>query len=105
MATTIAAAYAEVEPGGVRELHWHANANEAQYDIPGQTQMTVLAADSTAGTFDDQLGEVGFLPRTMGHDIENAGMTKRQVLELWETDRFADISPRQKSHGVISGQS
>jgi oxalate decarboxylase len=27
-ATTIAAAFVEVEPGGMRELHWHPNANE-----------------------------------------------------------------------------
>ncbi len=95
-ATTIAAAYVEVEPGGVRELHWHPNANEAQYDISGQTRMTVLATDSTAGTFDYQPGDVGFLPRNMGHYIENTGTTKLQFLELWKTDKFADVSLRQK---------
>src|SRR4029077_11739761 len=37
-ATTIAAAFVEVEPGGMRELHWHANANEAQYYISGRAR-------------------------------------------------------------------
>src|SRR5262245_20216926 len=32
-ATTIAAAFVEVEPGGMRELHWHPNADEMQYYI------------------------------------------------------------------------
>jgi oxalate decarboxylase len=94
-ATTIAAAFVEVEPGGMRELHWHPNANEAQYYISGQARMTVFAADSTAGTFDYQPGDVGFVPRNMGHYIENTGTTKLQLLELWKTDKFSDVSLRQ----------
>ncbi len=95
VATTIAAAFVEVEPGGMRELHWHPNANEAQYYIAGQARMTVFAADATAGTFDYQPGDVGFVPRNMGHYIENTGKTKLQFLELWRTDKFADVSLRQ----------
>ena len=91
-ATTIAAAFVEVEPGGMRELHWHPNANESQYYISGQSRMTVFAADSTAGTFDYQPGDVGFVPRNMGHYIENTGTTTLQFLELWKTDKFADVS-------------
>ena len=79
----------------MRELHWHPNANEAQYYISGQARMTVFAADSTAGTFDYQPGDVGFVPRNMGHYIENTGTTKLQFLELLKTDKFADISLRQ----------
>ncbi len=93
--TTISAAFVEVEPGGMRELHWHPNANEAQYYIAGQARMTVFAADATAGTFDYQPGDVGFVPRNMGHYIENTGTTKLQFLELWRTDKFADVSLRQ----------
>jgi oxalate decarboxylase len=94
-ATAIAAAFVEVEPGGMRELHWHPNANEAQYYISGQARMTVFAADSTAGTFDYQPGDVGFVPRNMGHYVENTGTTRLQFLELWKTDKFADVSLRQ----------
>jgi oxalate decarboxylase len=57
--------------------------------------MTVFAADSTAGTFDYLPGDVGFVPGNMGHYIENTGTTKLQFLELWRTDKFADISLRQ----------
>ena len=94
-ATTIAAAFVEVEPGGMRELHWHPNANEAQYYISGQARMTVFAADATAGTFDYQPGDVGFVPRNMGHYIENTGTTKLQFLEVWNTNKFMDVSLRQ----------
>ncbi len=95
VATTIAAAFVEVEPGAMREMHWHPNANEAQYYISGQARMTVFAADATAGTFDYQPGDVGFVPRNMGHYIENTGTTKLRFLELWRTDKFADVSLRQ----------
>jgi oxalate decarboxylase len=90
--TTIAAAFVEVEPGGLRELHWHPNANEAPYYISGQARMTVFAADATAGTFDYRPGDVGFVPRNMGRYIENTGTTKLQFLELWKTDKFAEVS-------------
>jgi oxalate decarboxylase len=94
-ATTIAAGFLEIEPGGLRELHWHPNANEMQYYISGQARMTVFAGDATAGTFDYRPGDVGFVPRNMGHYIENTGTTKLQLLELWRTDRVADVSLRQ----------
>ena len=55
----------------------------------------VFAADATAGTFDYQPGDVGFVPRNMGHYIENTGTTKLQFLELWRTGKFADVSLRQ----------
>ena len=41
---TIAAALVEVEPGGMRELHWHPNTDEWQYYIEGQARMGVFAA-------------------------------------------------------------
>ena len=93
-ATTIAS-FVEVEPGGLRELHWHPNANEMQYYLSGKARMTVFAAEGTAGTFDYQPGDVGFVPRNMGHYVENTGTTRLQFLELWRADRFADVSLRQ----------
>jgi oxalate decarboxylase len=94
-ATTIAAAFVEVEPGGMREMHWHPNADEMQYYLSGQARMTVFAAEATAGTFDYQPGDVGFVPRAMGHYIENTGTTKLQFLEVWKTAKFGDVSLRQ----------
>jgi oxalate decarboxylase len=41
-AQTIAAALVTVHPGGLREMHWHPNADEWQYYISGQAAMTVF---------------------------------------------------------------
>ena len=49
---TISAALVEVEPGGMREMHWHPNTNEWQYYIEGQARMGVFAASGQARTFD-----------------------------------------------------
>src|SRR5262249_37894325 len=93
--TTITDAFVEVEHGGMREIHWPRNADEMKYYISGQARMTVFAAAARAGTFDYQPGDVGFVPRNMGHYIENTGTTKLQFLELWKADKFADVSLRQ----------
>ena len=45
---TIAAALVEVAPGGMREMHWHPNADEWQYYIDGQARMGVFAAEGNA---------------------------------------------------------
>ena len=60
--------------------------------------------DSTAGTFDDEWAKLASYRGPWGTTIENAGMTKRQVLELWETDRFADIAPSKRAMGSSVGK-
>ncbi len=72
---TIASALVEVEPGGMRELHWHPNSDEWQYYISGQARMTVFASSGEAQTFDYQAGDVGSIPRAMPHYVENTGNT------------------------------
>ena len=79
----------------MRELHWHPNANEAQYYLSGQARMTVFAAEGKAGTFDYQPGDVGIVPQNMAHYIENTGDTTLRFLELWKADRVLDVSLRQ----------
>jgi oxalate decarboxylase len=93
--TTIAAALVEVEPGAIRELHWHPNTDEWQYYISGQGRMTVFASGGKARTFDYQGGDVGYVPFAMGHYVENTGDHPLRFLELFRSDRFADISLSQ----------
>jgi oxalate decarboxylase len=89
---TISAALVEVEPGGMRELHWHPNANEWQYYIEGQARMGVFAASGEARTFDYQAGDVGYVPFAMGHYIENTGTTPLRFLEVFKSSYYADVS-------------
>lgn len=95
VSTTIAAALVEVEPGGLREMHWHPNADEWQYYIEGNGRMTVFAGAGTAATFDYQAGDVGYVSANMGHYVENTGKTTLRFLEIFKTDRYADFSLNQ----------
>jgi oxalate decarboxylase len=92
---TIAAALVEVEPGGLRELHWHPNTNEWQYYIEGQARMGVFGASGQARTFDYVAGDVGYVPYATGHYIENTGTTTLRFLEMFKSDHYADVSLNQ----------
>jgi oxalate decarboxylase len=92
---TIAAALVEVEPGGMRELHWHPNTNEWQYYIEGEARMGVFASSGQARTFDFRAGDVGYVPYAMGHYIENTGNTTLRFLETFRSDHYADVSLSQ----------
>jgi oxalate decarboxylase len=93
--STIAAALVEVDPGGLRELHWHPNIDEWQYYISGKGRMTVFASGNKARTFDYQAGDVGYIPFAMGHYIENTGDETLRFVELFRSSYYADMSLNQ----------
>jgi oxalate decarboxylase len=90
--TTIAAAIVTVHPGGMRELHWHPNADEWQYYISGKGQMTVFATGSRARTADFEAGDVGYVQQTLPHYIENTGDTDLKFLEMFKSSFYQDLS-------------
>ena len=69
--------------------------DEWQYYLEGQARMTVFAAEGLARTFDYQAGDVGFVPFTMGHYVENRGDTPLRFLEMFRSDHYADVSLNQ----------
>ena len=88
----MAAKIIELEPGGMRELHWHPSADEWQYYVEGKARMTVFDATSNARTFNYRAGDVGFVPRTLGHYIENTGSGPVRMLNVFNEEKFRDIS-------------
>ncbi|WP_027581597.1 cupin domain-containing protein [Bradyrhizobium sp. Ai1a-2] len=90
--TTTAAALVEVNPGGLRELHWHPNGDEWLYVIEGQARMGVFAAQGQARTFDLRAGDVGYVPVAMGHYLENTGTGPLRFLETFKSPYFVDFS-------------
>ena len=89
---TIAAALIEIEPGGMRELHWHPVADEWLYFLSGEARMGVFDANGDAGTFDYQAGDVGYVPRPMGHYVVNRGTTTLRFLGAFRSDRVVEAS-------------
>jgi oxalate decarboxylase len=89
---TIAAALVIVHPGGLREMHWHPNADEWQYYIAGQGEMTVFDVGPRAVTQNFRPGDIGYVKKSLGHYIKNTGDTDLKFLEIFRSDRFEDIS-------------
>ncbi|KIW87816.1 uncharacterized protein Z519_11400 [Cladophialophora bantiana CBS 173.52] len=90
---TIAAAHLDIAPGAMREMHWHPNADEWSYFIKGRARITIFGAEGNARTFDYVAGDVGVVPRNMGHFIENLSEDEPvEVLEIFRADKFQDFS-------------
>jgi oxalate decarboxylase len=92
VSATIAAAIVTVHPGGIRELHWHPNADEWQYYIAGQGRMTVFATGGRARTMDFQAGDIGYIQKTLPHYVENTGNTDLKFLEMFKSSFYQDLS-------------
>ena len=90
--TPISTAIVKLKPGGLRELHWHPNADEWQYYMSGKGRMTVFAAGARARTMDVQAGDVGYILQSNPHYIENTWDTDLVFLEMFPTSHYEDIS-------------
>jgi oxalate decarboxylase len=77
--STTAMALVTVHPGGLRELHWHPNADEWQFYISGKGRMTVVDTGNKARTMDFQEGDVGYVQKTLLHYIDNIGRHRSGV--------------------------
>jgi len=92
VSATIAAAIVTVHPGGIRELHWHPNADEWQYYISGAGKMTVFATGGRARTMDFQAGDVGYVLKTLPHYVQNTGDTDLKFLEMFKSSFYQDLA-------------
>ena len=90
--TNVAMAMVTVRPGGMRELHWHPNADEWQYYIAGKARMTVVSTGNRARTMDFQAGDVGYVAQTLLHYVKNIGDTDLVFLEMFKSSFYQDIS-------------
>lgn len=93
--TTMAMLMIKLEPGGMREIHWHPDADEIQYYLSGQARMTVFNAVSNARTFNYGPGDVGYVPKNLAHYIENTGDEPVYVLNVFNKGDYRDVSLNQ----------
>jgi len=88
----IAAALVTVKPGGMRELHWHPHASEWQFYIAGKARMTVFYPVDMHATMDFNANDIGYIPSSAPHYIENTGDTDLIFLETFAAEEFMDVS-------------
>ena len=90
--TTTSMAHVTVKPGGLRELHWHPHANEWSYFLKGKGRMTVFFTAAKARTMDFAAGDIGYVPQTFGHYVENIGDEDLVFIETFKHPLYLDIS-------------
>lgn len=88
----LTAALQYLEPGALRELHWHPNADEWQYYFSGKARMTIFGAHGRAKTEEFQAGQVGFVPQGFGHYVEQIGDEPTKFVLLFNSPVFEEIS-------------
>jgi oxalate decarboxylase len=90
--TTVSAVLMDLKPGGIRELHWHPNADEWQYVISGRTRVGIFGSHGRSLTEEFSHGQVAFITRGFGHYIENIGSSPAQILILFNSGTYQEIS-------------
>ena len=77
---TVTGSILDLEPGALRELHWHPNADEWQYVLDGKVSVTLFGSGGRYRTEILEKGDVGYIPQGYGHSIENVGNKSSRVL-------------------------
>jgi oxalate decarboxylase len=91
ISTTVTGAILELEPGGLRELHWHPNADEWQYILDGQVSISLFGAKGRYRTETFDQGDVGYAPQGYGHSIENVGSKTARILIGFNSGIYQEI--------------
>jgi len=81
-----------LEPGALREMHWHPNADEWQYYISGHARVTVFGAHGRSRTEEFGPGHVGFIQQGFGHYVEQIGSEPTKFFALFNSPTFEEIS-------------
>lgn len=90
-----AVALVTIQPGAMRELHWHLTSDEWNYYLAGSARLTSFLAPTSSRTFDFSAGDVGYIPAGQSHYIENVGTEDVVFLEVLKQEKFTDISVAQ----------
>ena len=88
---TVTGVILDLEPGGLRELHWHPNADEWQYVIEGRVSVTMFGSHGRYRVETLAKGDVGYIPQGYGHSIENVGEERCRVLIGFNSGHYEAI--------------
>ena len=80
-----------LEPGAVREPHWHPNAWELDVPLSGHGRLGVANPDDTFSVQDILPGQIGFIPQGYAHYIENVGSEEMRWVVVFNDTQPDDI--------------
>ena len=91
MSQTMIAALTVLYPGGIREPHWHPNADEWDYVLSGRARITMFMGAGTSAVVEVGPGDLGYLPRNASHAVETVGSEPFRLLSIFNADNFQAI--------------
>ena len=92
ISTTVTGVILDLEPGALREPHWHPHANEWQYYISGKARVGLFGSSGRSRVEEFSTGDAGYIPQGMGHYIENTGDTPCRILIAFDSGEYQEIS-------------
>jgi oxalate decarboxylase len=88
---TVTGVILDLDPGALRELHWHPTADEWQYVIDGQISVTMFGSHGRVRTETLGKGDVAYIPQGYGHSTENIGSTRCRLLVGFNAGKYEAI--------------
>ncbi len=90
ISTGLAGVSMRLKPGGLRELHWHANAAEWAFVIRGRVRTTVIGPDGLSETNDFDPRDVWYFPKGHGHAVQNLGREEAHFILVFDDGGFSE---------------
>jgi oxalate decarboxylase len=83
-----------LQPGTIREPHWHANANELAYCLSGSVLVTVFDTADEFSSFTITAGQMFHIDTGALHHIENIGEQTAELIVVFSNELPVDFSLR-----------
>ena len=74
-----------MEPGGIREPHWHPSAWEINIVTKGVAAWTLVDGNGNHESFEQHVGDVVFAPQGSFHYFENSGTDDMKIVIIQNT--------------------
>ena len=87
----IAGVSMELEPGVMRELHWHATAAEWAFVLKGRVRTTVINPAGQTETNDFDPGDIWYFPRGHAHVLECLGNEPTHFILIFDNGYFSEF--------------
>src|ERR1700742_2639908 len=87
----IAGVSMKIEPGAMRELHWHATAAEWAFILEGRVRTTVIDPAGYAETNDFDPGDIWYFPRGHGHMLQCLGNKPCHFILIFDNGYFSEF--------------
>lgn len=87
----IAGVSMHLEPGAMREIHWHVAAAEWAFVVEGRVRTTVIDPQGNSETNDFEPGEIWFFPRGRGHMLECLGDAPCHFVLIFDSGYFSEF--------------